>query len=126
MAPCPKIGPKKIASLVSASAVAKKSHGAPTSSEQHPSLNGEERAELRKLAAMLPSSSPSNCDASDVVLRAATYIDQLVATVQARVKNGTLPVEALNNLPPAYVAARNRRTTTGANKKPRRSVEKKR
>lgn len=56
-----------------------------------PILNVQERVELRKLEQMLPV-SPKNCDPADVVLRAASYIDQLVATVQARVKNGTLPM----------------------------------
>ncbi|CDX47477.1 BHLH domain-containing protein [Caenorhabditis elegans] len=74
---------------------------------------------------MLPV-SPKNCDPADVVLRAASYIDQLVATVQARVKNGTLPMGALSSLPPQYSKPIKSSRRTVSSKKSRRSMEKKR
>ncbi|KAF1755819.1 hypothetical protein GCK72_012269 [Caenorhabditis remanei] len=125
MAPTPKFGPKRIPSLSAASCSVKKVTVPSTSTQQN--LNGQERVELRKLEKMLPV-SPKNSDPTDVVLRAASYIDQLVATVQARVKNGTLPIEALDSLPPLYSTCIKssiaRHAVTG--KKTKRNMEKKR
>ncbi|CAL2038709.1 hypothetical protein CAEBREN_15075 [Caenorhabditis brenneri] len=124
MAPTAKLGPKRLQNISSSSCSSKKAQVPSPSTQPH--LNCEERVELKKLEKMLPV-SPKNADPTDVVLRAASYIDQLVATVQARVKNGTLPMEALDSLPPLYSASIKssiRRTT--ATKKPKRKIEKKR
>ncbi|CAB07433.1 BHLH domain-containing protein [Caenorhabditis elegans] len=123
MAPTPKFGPKKIQNVSAVSCSVKK-YQASTSSPV-PILNVQERVELRKLEQMLPV-SPKNCDPADVVLRAASYIDQLVATVQARVKNGTLPMGALSSLPPQYSKPIKSSRRTVSSKKSRRSMEKKR
>ncbi|CAP32539.1 Protein CBG13811 [Caenorhabditis briggsae] len=126
MAPSPKLGPKRIQNISAASCSVKKAQAPSTSNQQL--LNGQERVELKKLEKMLPV-SPKNCDPAEVVLRAASYIDQLVATVQARVKNGTLPIEALNSLPPQYstsVKSSMARRTATSTKKAKRSMEKKR
>ncbi|CAB3410018.1 unnamed protein product [Caenorhabditis bovis] len=102
----------------------KKIGGAGPSKRRSPStslsLNAAERAELKKLTALLPS-GPRSGDASKVVMQAATYIQQLAATVQARVKNGTLPAEMLQSLPPAFHSVRSTRI-----QKKRKSIEKKR
>ncbi|CAI5449412.1 unnamed protein product [Caenorhabditis angaria] len=113
MHPTVSIAPKKIGMASTSSGIKK----AKTTAQVR--FNAEERAELKKLSAMLPP-TPKSTDPSQVVFQAATYIQQLVATVQARVNNGTLPKEALDALPPAFAKVRK------SSKKQRRSVEKKR
>uniref|UniRef100_A0A1I7T1Q5 BHLH domain-containing protein n=1 Tax=Caenorhabditis tropicalis TaxID=1561998 RepID=A0A1I7T1Q5_9PELO len=123
MAPTQKVAPKRIQKSSSSGSIKKVHVPAPSTPTN---LNTQERVELKKLEKMLPM-SPRNSDPTDVVLRAASYIDQLVATVQARVKNGTLPIEALDSLPPVYSASVKssiRRMTS--TKKTKRSMEKKR
>lgn len=55
-----------------------------------PTFTREELRELRRLSATLPPSRRAT-NPADTVQNAAIYIQQLVATVQARVANGTLP-----------------------------------
>uniref|UniRef100_A0A0N5A889 BHLH domain-containing protein n=1 Tax=Syphacia muris TaxID=451379 RepID=A0A0N5A889_9BILA len=73
----------------------------PSTSNTRPvlTLSNEERAELQQLAQMVPVTSSRNISADPCAIlhAAALYIDQLRATVAARVKNGTLPrVEVLH------------------------------
>ncbi|KAE9420961.1 hypothetical protein Angca_000255 [Angiostrongylus cantonensis] len=79
----------------------------------------EELSELKRLSAMLPPRAAKEQDPAQLVLNAANYIQQLVATVRARVNKGTLPIEALAVLPSD--------TTTPTRivpRKKRRSIEK--
>uniref|UniRef100_A0A0K0DDI0 BHLH domain-containing protein n=1 Tax=Angiostrongylus cantonensis TaxID=6313 RepID=A0A0K0DDI0_ANGCA len=52
----------------------------------------EELSELKRLSAMLPPRAAKEQDPAQLVLNAANYIQQLVATVRARVNKGTLPI----------------------------------
>uniref|UniRef100_A0A1I7WNJ9 BHLH domain-containing protein n=1 Tax=Heterorhabditis bacteriophora TaxID=37862 RepID=A0A1I7WNJ9_HETBA len=60
-------------------------------SSSSPSFTRDEMVELRRLSTMLPPAARGR-DAADLVMHAASYIQQLVATVHARVNNGTLPL----------------------------------
>ncbi|CAD6194224.1 unnamed protein product [Caenorhabditis auriculariae] len=120
MQPQVKIAPKKIG--VQGPSMKKKAASPPAIS-----FNAEERAELRKLSAMLPPTprSSSSSDPTEIVVHAANYIQRLVATVHARVNTGSLPREVLATLPPAFSPAVVSRPSRRHHKK-RRSVEKKR
>uniref|UniRef100_A0A914ZZR4 BHLH domain-containing protein n=1 Tax=Parascaris univalens TaxID=6257 RepID=A0A914ZZR4_PARUN len=60
-------------------------------------LSREENAELEALAQLLPQQNryPPN-DPYFVLRAAAQYIDQLRTTIAARVRNGTLPADAIS------------------------------
>ncbi|KAJ1355519.1 hypothetical protein KIN20_012960 [Parelaphostrongylus tenuis] len=84
-----------------------------------PQFSREELSELKRLSAMLPPRAAKEQDPAQLVLNAANYIQQLVATVRARVNKGTLPVEALAVLPSGSTTTRRI-----APRKKRRSIEK--
>ncbi|KAH7724629.1 Protein Y65A5A.1 [Aphelenchoides avenae] len=73
------------------------------STSSHSRLSIEERTQLQRLAEILPSrasNSTRRLDELQLVNDAAKYIRQLTATVMARVRNGTLPPDALRCLQP--------------------------
>nr|CDJ82686.1 Hypothetical protein CBG13811 [Haemonchus contortus] len=90
-------------------------------STKPPEFTEDEQAELNRLVMMLPPRAAKERDPAQLVLNAANYIQQLVATVEARVQNGTLPVEALAVLPPGSTVSSSRYI-----RKKRRSIEKQR
>ncbi|VDM79403.1 unnamed protein product [Strongylus vulgaris] len=112
MQPKVKLGPRKIG--VQGPSFKKRE------SPKEPQFTADELAELKRLTALLPPRAAKEQDPAQLVLNAANYIQQLVATVQARVHRGTLPVEALAALPPG--STRPPRVVT--HKKKRRSIEK--
>ncbi|KAL6739664.1 hypothetical protein Aduo_013095 [Ancylostoma duodenale] len=112
MQPKLKLGPRKIG--VQGPSIRKRE------SPKEPQFTRDELAELKRLSAMLPPRAAKEQDPAQLVLNAANYIQQLVATVQARVHKGTLPVEALAALPPGSVTP----MRVSGQKKKRRSIEK--
>ncbi|CAD5226498.1 unnamed protein product [Bursaphelenchus xylophilus] len=73
------------------------------STSKYQILTKEERDELRRLAECLPMVMRANQKSDDpasIVFNAASYIDKLVATITAKVKSGSLPPEALENITP--------------------------
>ncbi|VDL71689.1 unnamed protein product [Nippostrongylus brasiliensis] len=84
-------------------------------------FSDDEIAELKRLSTMLPPRAAKEQDPAQLVLNAANYIQQLVATVRARVHNGTLPIEALAALPPGSSTS-----SRHVHRKKRRSIEKQR
>ncbi|KIH57452.1 hypothetical protein ANCDUO_12357 [Ancylostoma duodenale] len=84
MQPKLKLGPRKIG--VQGPSIRKRE------SPKEPQFTRDELAELKRLSAMLPPRAAKEQDPAQLVLNAANYIQQLVATVQARVHKGTLPV----------------------------------
>ncbi|CAJ0602563.1 unnamed protein product [Cylicocyclus nassatus] len=113
MQPKVKLGPRKIG--VQGPSIKKRE------SPREPQFTPDEMAELKRLTALLPPRAAKEQDPAQLVLNAANYIQQLVATVQARVHRGTLPVEALAALPPGSSVRPTRSTT---HRKKRRSIEK--
>ncbi|KAK6041212.1 hypothetical protein COOONC_21283 [Cooperia oncophora] len=90
-------------------------------STKRPEFTEDEKAELKRLSTMLPPRAAKEQDPAQLVLNAANYIQQLVATVRARVHNGTLPIEALAVLPAGSAVPSSR-----VSRKKRRSIEKQR
>ncbi|KAI1733064.1 hypothetical protein Ddc_01974 [Ditylenchus destructor] len=85
-----------------------------------PRMTPEERVEMRRLAQMLPPhmrEANSDVDALQLINDATMYIEQLTATVAARIQNGSLPRESLAGLPSfpyaklSHTSLENRRRT---------------
>ncbi|TMS38228.1 hypothetical protein L596_004997 [Steinernema carpocapsae] len=76
-------------------------------------LTTEERAEMEKLAQLLPSRmQAANREVDPFVLinDVTRYINHLTATIVTRVKNGSLPEEALLRPPPQRCRTRGSRS----------------
>ncbi|KJH52129.1 hypothetical protein DICVIV_01715 [Dictyocaulus viviparus] len=123
MQPKSKLTPRKIG--VQGPSIRKKE---PTKTQQ---FSREELTELKRLSAILPPRAGKEQDPAQLVLNAANYIQQLVATVRVRVNKGTLPIGwSCNDLPSAYhyyqalAALPQTSTSTRIPRKKRRSIEK--
>ncbi|KAK0398621.1 hypothetical protein QR680_002677 [Steinernema hermaphroditum] len=79
--------------------------------QKNNALTIEEREEMRKLSKLLPirmQSANREVDPCTLINDATRYINHLTAAIVSRVKNGTLPEEALLRLrlPPTEVDSR--------------------
>ncbi|VDO61913.1 unnamed protein product [Heligmosomoides polygyrus] len=122
MQPKLKLTPRKIG--VQGPSIKKRGYMKFAESSKQPDFTKDEIAELKRLSVMLPPRAGKEQDPAQLVLNAANYIQQLVATVRARVHNGTLPIGKYSKLfphkidyPPSF-----RRES----RKKRRSIEKQR